>query len=59
MQFVPQKPDTYFITHIWKRYGILVLFVERSIFITAEKRGILVLDLEDSNYLSHTRGMFV
>ena len=41
------------------RYGILVLFVERSIFRTAEKHGILVLDLEHSNYLPHTRGMLV
>ena len=37
-----------------RRYGILVLFVERSIFRTAEIHGILVLDLEHSNYLSHT-----
>ena len=41
------------------RYGILVLFVERFIFRTAEKHGILVLDLEHSNYLPHTRGMLV
>ena len=42
-----------------RRYGILVLFVERSIFRTAEKHRILVLDLEHSNYLPHTRGMLV
>ena len=42
-----------------ERYGILVLFIERSIFRTAEKHGILVPALEHSNYLPHTRGMLV
>ena len=40
------------------RYGILVLCLERSkncSFRTAEKHGILVLDLEHSSYLPHTR----
>ena len=41
------------------RYRILIICVERSIFRTAEKHGILVLDLKHSNYLSHTRGMLV
>ena len=55
----------YHIIAIWykneqeKRYGILVIFVERSIFRRAEKHGILVLDLEHSNYIPHTRGMLV
>ena len=30
-----------------------------SIFRTAGKHGILVLHLENSNYLQHTRGMIV
>ena len=41
------------------RYGVLVLFLERSIFRTAEKHGIFVLDLEHSNYLPHIRGILV
>ena len=44
------------------RYRILVLCVERSkilVFRTGERHILLVLDLDHSNYLSHTRDFYI